>query len=213
MTSEATIEFENTQPTAPNAGELHYAGFRQRLGAFLLDVIIFLSGFALSFWLDERYRLAQVYSFLPWLIMGLWYHVYLVKRYDGTLGKLLLKIRITRLDGTSVGYRESFLRYSVLFILSTLQSIPLLIAVLNMSDVEYLSLGFQERTLRLVAMAPSWYETITILLNIWIWSEFVVMLTNKKRRAPHDFMAGTVVIRNAQRGEKQYSTRCLNDCE
>jgi uncharacterized RDD family membrane protein YckC len=32
-------------------------------------------------------------------------------------------------------------------------------------------------------------------MNVWIFSEFVVLLTNKKRRALHDFMAGTVVIR------------------
>jgi len=27
-----------------------------------------------------------------------------------------------------------------------------------------------------------------------LWSEFVVLLTNRKRRALHDFIAGTVVI-------------------
>jgi len=41
---------------------------------------------------------------------------------------------------------------------------------------------------------PSWYRTLNILQNIWIWSEFVVLLTNAKRRAIHDYLAGTVVI-------------------
>jgi uncharacterized RDD family membrane protein YckC len=31
-------------------------------------------------------------------------------------------------------------------------------------------------------------------MQIWIWGEFVTMLFNKKRRAVHDYMAGTVVI-------------------
>ena len=34
-----------------------------------------------------------------------------------------------------------------------------------------------------------------MLLQIWIWSELIVMLTNRRRRALHDFIAGTVVIR------------------
>jgi uncharacterized RDD family membrane protein YckC len=29
----------------------------------------------------------------------------------------------------------------------------------------------------------------------WLWSELVVLLLNAKRRALHDFIAGTVVIR------------------
>jgi uncharacterized RDD family membrane protein YckC len=197
MTSEAIV-IEDIQPTTPDLGELHYAGFWQRFGAFWLDIIIFLPITGLSYWLNERYRLAYVYSFVPWIIVGLWYYVYLVKRYGGTPGKRILKIRITRLDGTPVGYREAFLRHSVLFVLSILQPIAILIAILNMSDAEYLSLGFQERTLKLVAMAPAWHETLNILSNIWIWSEFVVMLTNKRRRAPHDFIAGTVVIRDTR---------------
>jgi uncharacterized RDD family membrane protein YckC len=30
---------------------------------------------------------------------------------------------------------------------------------------------------------------------VWVYSEFAVLLTNRKRRAIHDFMAGMVVIR------------------
>ena len=44
-------------------------------------------------------------------------------------------------------------------------------------------------------MVPSWYSFATITMNIWIWSEFIVMLTNKRKRAIHDFIAGALVIR------------------
>ena len=30
--------------------------------------------------------------------------------------------------------------------------------------------------------------------NLWVFSEPIVLLTNKKRRAIHDFIAGTMVI-------------------
>ncbi len=65
---------------------------------------------------------------------------------------------------------------------------------LGMTDTEYFSLGWQERTTLFIERAPFWYGYVSIAMNIWIWSEFIVMLTNKKRRAVHDFIAGTVVI-------------------
>ena len=79
--------------------------------------------------------------------------------------------------------------------LSAASSAAIVIATLNMSDTEYFALGYQERGQRRSELAPSWLSWVTILMNIWIWGEFVVMLTNKKRRAVHDFMAGTVVVR------------------
>lgn len=176
---------------------MRYAGFWQRFGAYWVDVLVFLPIMGLSFWLGEKTRLFNLYYFVPGLLIGLWFHVYLVKQYGGTPGKLLLKVRIARVDGTAVGYKEAMIRHSVLFVLTTLTSIGLIIGALSMSDAQYFSLGFQARTMKLVELAPSWYQPITILVNIWVWSEFVVMLTNKQRRAPHDFMAGTVVLRNA----------------
>jgi hypothetical protein len=30
--------------------------------------------------------------------------------------------------------------------------------------------------------------------NIWVYSELIVMLTNKRKRAIHDYIAGTVIV-------------------
>ena len=193
------------QPLAPledkdNGGspkELRYAGFWRRFGAYWVDLLVFLPLTGLVLWVGGMTRLFQLYYFVPGLLIGMFFHVYLVKRYGGTPGKLLMKTRISRLDGTAVSYRDALIRYSVLFVLSALISIATLVGTLNISDSEYLSLGFQARNLRLMQLVPGWFMPVNILLNIWIWGEFVVMLTNKRRRALHDFMAGTVVIRVA----------------
>jgi hypothetical protein len=47
----------------------------------------------------------------------------------------------------------------------------------------------------LEAGTPAWYQPVQIAGSVWLYSEFLVLLTNKKRRALHYFMAGTVVIR------------------
>lgn len=186
--SEKTAITQISEPT--------YAGFWRRFGAYWIDFLIWLPLIGLSLWLGEKSRLFNLYYFLPGVLIGLFFHVWLVKQYGGTPGKLALKIKITQLDGSAVGYREAFIRHSVLFILTTLLSVAVLITTVGMSDAEYYSLTFTSRAIKLVELAPAWYQPVNILLNVWIWSEFVVILTNKKRRALHDFMANTVVVRS-----------------
>lgn len=172
-----------------------YAGFWQRFGAYWIDVLCFVPIMGISFWGAEQDRLFQAYYFIPGIVIGLLFHVYLVRVYGGTPGKLLLNVKIVQIDGTPVGYKHAVLRYSVLFFLSVLVSLAMLLVTLNMSDEQYFSMGFQERALYMQANMPSWYGPVSILMNVWIWSEFLILLTNKKRRALHDFIAGTVVIR------------------
>ena len=173
-----------------------YATFWQRFAALWLDFACFLPLFWVTFKLNNEYRLFQLWYYLPGLLIGIWYYVVLVKQYGGTPGKLLLKIKIVKTDGSAVGYREAGLRHLVLFLLTAASSLAMVIANSKMSDVDYLSLDWQARALRQVELAPSWNRLVTILMQVWIWSEFIVMLSNKQRRGPHDFMAGTVVIKN-----------------
>ncbi len=174
-----------------------YAGFWPRLGALLLDFVIMLPVVALSFWGDSRYRLFSIYYFLPGTILGLFYSVYLVRRFGGTPGKLVAGIRIRKVDGEPVGYREAFLRYLPEFVFGLLISLALILPRLRMTDIEYRLLSFTQRAKRIVELAPSWYKPLQIAQNVWVWGELIVLLTNRKRRALHDFIAGTVVVHRA----------------
>lgn len=136
---------------------------------------------------------------IPGFLFSLWYHVYLVKRFGGTPGKILVGLRIQKVDGDHVGYREATLRCVVLLILGTLLSIGNAISAANLTDEQYFSAGFIARSQLIQQHSPSWYRSVTGLSQAWTWSEFIILLTNKKRRALHDFMAGTVVVR--QRSE------------
>lgn len=175
---------------------MQYAGFWRRIGAYLVDFVVFLPIIALCYFFGEKSRLFYLYWFLPGTLIGLWFHVYLVYRYGGTPGKLLLRVKIAMTDGSPVTVKASAIRYSVLLILSMFSSIALIMSTLSMSDDLYFSLGYLARSQRIVEMAPPWYRIVSIFMQIWIWGEFVTMLFNKKRRAVHDFIAGTVVIRS-----------------
>jgi uncharacterized RDD family membrane protein YckC len=173
---------------------LHYAGFWPRLGSLLLDLIFVLPLSALVFWASRHYRLFQVYYMIPGTLFGLFYSVYLVRRFGGTPGKLVVGIRIRKLDGDPVGYREAFLRYLPEFILALLSNIAFTFPLLHMSDAEYQSLSFMEFSKHITELAPSWYKPVQVAQTIWFWGELIVLLTNRKRRALHDFIAGTVVV-------------------
>jgi hypothetical protein len=104
-------------------------------------------------------------------------------------------MRITKLDGAPVGYKEAGIRCSVLLFLSSLSSVGLVVAALSMPVSEYSQLTRETRVKQLEMVAPSWYQPVNIVIGVWVLSELVVLLANKKRRAIHDYMARTVVIR------------------
>jgi len=153
----------------------------------------------LALWGQEHFRLFDLYYFIPSTAFGFFYSVYLVQRFGGTPGKRLMRVSIVKVSGEPVTYREACLRYFPEWILGIATSIALMIAAFQLTDSQYFSAtSLMERTKLITSSAPSWYGPIQFVLNIWVWSELVVMLTNKKRRAIHDFIAGTVVIEDAQ---------------
>src|SRR5690349_20176618 len=118
---------------------MEYASFWRRFGAYWLDIIVLLPLTAFVMWGNELSRLFSPYFFIPGLLIGLWFHIYLVKRYGGTPGKLLVNIKITKLDGSGVGYKEAMLRYSVLFTMSVLAGVALNSVIFGMTDDQYFS--------------------------------------------------------------------------
>jgi uncharacterized RDD family membrane protein YckC len=178
------------------AGEFVYAGFWRRFGTYWIDAAIFLPLTGITYFLGEKTRLFFAYWFIPGLLIGLFFHVYLVKRYGGTPGKLILKTRIALTNGDPVSTKAALLRYSVLFLLSAFSSWALVTGALAMTDEHYFSLSYLAKMEAIVSRAPPWYNVVVVLTQIWVWSEFISMLLNKRRRAVHDYMAGTVVVRS-----------------
>lgn len=174
--------------------ELSYGGFWRRLGAFWLDAIVLTPVMLIPYFGQNSFRLFDLYWFFPGLLLGLWYDVYLVIRYGGTPGKRMLKLRIAMVDGSAITPKAAKLRYLVMFVLTVIFSVGACMSVLNISDDTYFALSYVNKALEIEKMAPAWYEWASNAMLIWICAEFLTMLFNKKRRAVHDFIAGTVVL-------------------
>jgi uncharacterized RDD family membrane protein YckC len=177
-----------------NTDSLRYAGFWSRLGSLLLDGLILAPYTALTIWGSSEFRLFDFYLFIPGILFSLFFYVYLVARFGGTPGKLIVGIRIRKLNGEPVGYREAFLRNCVDLLFGIVVGIAVILPLFHMSDAEYFSLSSGARLKRIMELAPWWNRPLQWTQDIWIWGELIVLLTNRKRRAIHDFIAGTVVV-------------------
>ena len=173
---------------------MNYAGFWRRLGAGLLDMAVTFPFGLLTIWVYSQSPLAPTIWLLPLFSFGVWFNVYLVRRYGGTPGKLLLGLCIVRVDGSPIGYKESVLRHLPLLVSGLLISTALVFGSWKLAEAEYLALAFKPRQMRMEQLAPSWYQQVLVFEQIWLWGEFLVMLINAKRRALHDYIAGTVVV-------------------
>lgn len=188
MTTETSHFISNS--TSPQ-----YGGFWIRFGSFWLDALIFLPFTFLIIWLNGLAREAFYFTEFFSLSAAIFYNVYCVKRWGGSPGKLICGLRIVNTSLRKAGWREAWLRYSVVLLISIISMIIYIYALNQMTDSEYLSLSFHERSKRIGELGGSAQVAFMWLAQIWTWSEFIVLLTNRKRRALHDFVAGTVVIR------------------
>lgn len=57
------------------------------------------------------------------------------------------------------------------------------------------SLGWLKKQVYLSSLVPGLYTIYSWVDNIWIYSELFILLLNKRKRALHDFVAGTVIVK------------------
>jgi uncharacterized RDD family membrane protein YckC len=188
---------ENKETPLQIAGisESLYAGFWPRLGASLLDFLFTIPVIVLIQYLDGLSKDIYYYTCIPNLIFGLWYYIYLPKKYGGTPGKLATGITIIKLDGEPIGWKEAILRHIVLLVLTFGGMIIMISALREANETTFMSYSWWQQSQYLVSLSPKSFSVYTWASNIWVYGEFIVLLTNKRRRAVHDFIAGTVIIR------------------
>jgi len=175
--------------------EAEVGGFWLRLAAQLLDVLFMLPFIGLNLWLGSVWRYFYAVWVIPGTLIGMFLTVYLVRRYGGSPGKLVLKLRIQMKDGARITTKAALIRVAPLMVLSLLTSIGTAYAAILMDEATYSSIGFMQRSAVLGASAPIWSTLASTLMQVWMLASIPIMLLNKRRRALHDFLAGTAVVR------------------
>ena len=149
---------------------------------------------AVHVWLESESKITALVLVIPMAIVYDSYSIYCHGRFGQTVGKRVMGIRVVLTTGEAIGWRTAWLRSSVDVMFSVLGVIASFMALTAISDTEFYGVGWMQQSQNLSALEPAWLGWTEEATQIWVWSEVVVMLFNKRRQALHDFIAGTVVI-------------------
>lgn len=162
-----------------------YKTFWPRFWAGFIDGLVFIP-FEWAMHQIWTMELSTVPSILWHFVSYYSYSVYVVAmhgRCGQTVGKMITGVTVLREDNEeAISYRQSFVRESPYIALVSLG---------------WISISYFIATKTGLAQ----YQQIDVLLGyaaaVWFTLEVVTMLFNNKRRALHDLIAGTVVVRGA----------------
>jgi uncharacterized RDD family membrane protein YckC len=178
--------------------ELQPATFWQRLAGGIIDfalTAIFISALGM---LCSTSKHAAVILVVPLALSGFLYSSIGHALYGRTVGKYLVKILVVRLDGSPIGWNEALRRSFVHGVFEVAWMIGLLSAIVSLPVESFHGQGWFALYKSFTPLLPAYVRTTLQVSGYWDWSEFVTMLLNRKRRALHDFIGSTMVIRATQ---------------
>jgi uncharacterized RDD family membrane protein YckC len=175
-------------------GQSVYAGFWKRLAALLIDGLLFIPFTVAWVHLQDISMGVSIAVFILSALLYPLYSVYFHYRFGATVGKMVLGIKVTLPDGSPITLKEALLRSSVDIAFALAGMAGTLIALSHADPQTYLSVTWQDRARYLLHLYPLWYKPMTYLSRLWMFGDFLALLFNRRKRALHDFIAGTVVI-------------------
>ncbi len=167
-----------------------YAGFFPRLGSFLIDAGVMYCSITFSFMLFRADSLDEHHEFYR-MLLWLFIQLYMLKRWGQTPGKMMMGIKVLRVDFEPIGWKEIILRdlFQVLQALGSLTKMFLVTFAIVDMNLKLTGVSFvPANSLNFMV------NRFSLLSTFWIFSELLVLLTNQRKRALHDFLAGTVVV-------------------
>lgn len=157
-----------------------------RFFALILDSVLLLPLGILSEWSKEfadapvKFQLSKIFIY-----SASFFYVVLMHYFFGqTVGKMLMKIKVLDLSEKPISFFQSVLR-------DIAQLLSIFVFVIFGDPEFFINQSKDVAEFAKNPVANSFY----ILLMIYGLADIIVFFTNEKRRALHDYIAGTVVIR------------------
>lgn len=168
-----------------------YQTASRRFWAGFIDGLVFLPLGWLDSWILGTPRPTAI--LIGWMLISYpayWlYSVLMHGFYGQTLGKKALGVVVLDLSEKPISMKQSFLRDSFFI---AINSAALILMI-------YLTLTGRRQVLPDEPVSFADPELILGIASLfWFLAEILTCLTNKKRRALHDFIAGTVVVNTEQ---------------
>ena len=177
---------EAARPLPPY--QMHYIGFWRRLGARAIDSMVLATPTLVLLFLLKQFIadavLRQTVVGAVSLVLGALYFIAVQGSGGQTLGKLATRIQVRMVDGAAFTYKAAVWRHSPELGLTALMILMAHLGIGVVSTGE--DAGGQQNV-------SQWL--------IWVWyiAEAIVLISTTKKRAIHDFIARTVVVRKPGR--------------
>jgi uncharacterized RDD family membrane protein YckC len=160
-----------------------YATFWRRVGAVIVDGLVLLPvtlGYMFAMYRGMNFGTYVAIS-LGSFAVSIIYNVAMTARWGQTLGKMATGVKIVRLDDAPIGMKEAVMRYGVFV------AVGLVITVISL-------LGMQNEELITTEVVTNNSKAINFVNFGWGLVQLITVLSNARRRAIHDFVAGTKVV-------------------
>ncbi|MEI6712626.1 MAG: RDD family protein [Verrucomicrobiota bacterium] len=190
---------------------MKYAGFWQRLIAGLIDFFVLLIPSAAIALLSGSSKTLAFICETPLGLLYWGYTFYFLSKRGQTIGKQAICIRVVNIDGSKITQTTAFRRCIVDLCIGIISTIGALWGIACISPEEFVSLTWTTRNLAIQKFQPNFIRWVDIASTIWVCSEVLVVIFNVKKRALHDFIAGTVVIVDSVPGEPIAGMRKQHD--
>lgn len=158
-----------------------YRTFWPRFWAGLLDSLLLFLVLPIDSWVEDA--TTNPYLLGSWFIVYTFifdaYSVTMHARFGQTVGKMVTGVKVLDLSGAKLSLRQALMRDSVPILLGVVVVLESLPRILN-GGGPYAGVEF------------TWIDYVSVL---WFAVEVVTMLLNAKRRAVHDYLAHSIVVR------------------
>jgi uncharacterized RDD family membrane protein YckC len=165
-----------------------YVGFWKRVLANIVEILILCIPFVYSY----RYLItlsSKTGSILPFVIYWIFYFsffVFLTVKFGGTLGKLVLGLRIVDKNGEYLSIYRSFIRLFSYILNSIVYTL-----ILNEAIISHVNTN---EVYKYVTHDKGTYDSIKSFVGLIFLVDVIVIVSNNKKRAIHDFIADSYVV-------------------
>jgi uncharacterized RDD family membrane protein YckC len=162
--------------------------FWRRVAAGLIDMLVFapLIWVNVSLWERLPGPVSRLTWFLTYAVVGTAYSTAMHARYGQTLGKMLLRVKVVTMTGTSISWSHAVIR----------DCVPIVAVAITIATKWPLAIdGTNPYSAAAVDHHTAFDRALESANSLWLYLELITMWTNARRRAVHDFLAGTMVVR------------------
>ncbi|WP_339801058.1 RDD family protein [Paenibacillus sp. FSL R5-0744] len=161
-----------------------FIGFWKRVLATILDLLIILIPAVIVYWIFNSLAVS-LHSEIPIILEYIFFvvfDVFMIVRFGGTPGKLVLKMKIVNQQGNIPTLKEALIR-NIFRIISTIFS---MVVGVSLYDLTVIS-----TTLNLWAPLAT---DLSKILGLIMLVDYLFVAFTPRKRALHDMMAGTYVV-------------------